>query len=133
MSKSEAVIQQEIRLAAAYQGLLMFRNNSGAFQDANGRWVRYGISNDSKALNEKIKGSDLIGLTPTLVTPDMVGTIVGVFTAIEDKPEDWRFRPSDKRAVAQLAFMDLVRQAGGYAGFAQSPEDMMRIIGRAPL
>lgn len=129
---TENPIQQQIRLAAAYQHLQLWRNNSGACEDKTGRQIRYGLANDSAAMNARIKSSDLIGITPTLVTPDMVGHLLGVFTAIEVKAEDWRFRPSDKRAVAQLAFHDIVRQAGGYAGFAQSPEDMLRIIGRVP-
>jgi len=38
--------------------------------------------------------------------------------------------PSDKRAIGQAKFHDMVRAACGFAGFATGPEDIARIIGR---
>lgn len=128
---SESAIQSQVRLAAANQGLLLYRNNTGVAYNENGQPIRFGLANDSKQLNEHVKSSDLIGLCPVVITPAWLGYTVGVFTALETKRSDWRFQPGDKRAVAQLAFHDIVRQAGGFAGFVQSPEDMMRVIGRA--
>lgn len=127
---NEDTIQSHVRLAAANQGLQLWRNNVGACEDQTGRLIRYGLANESKAVNDKIKSSDLIGVTPVLITPDMYGRILGVFTALETKRPDWKYRDSDKRAVAQLRFHEIVREVGGFAGFVQSPEDMMRIIGR---
>lgn len=124
----ESATQSHIRLDAANLGIDLWRNNSGAFQDATGRWVRYGLCNDSAALNKRIKSSDLIGQTPTLITPEMVGQTIGVFTAIETKPSDWVFMPSDERAVAQAAYHDIVIRGGGYAGFARNIEEFRRIV-----
>lgn len=128
--KLEAETQQKIRLLAAQSGLLMMRNNSGAFQDDTGRWVRYGLMNDSKKINDQIKSSDLIGITPVLITQDMIGRIVGVFTAVESKREGWKCSPTNEREKAQAKFHDLVRSHGGYAGFASDPSHLTEIVGR---
>ncbi|HRQ13044.1 MAG TPA: hypothetical protein PK205_07045 [Promineifilum sp.] len=127
---NEASIQQQIRLAAAYAGIELYRNNSGACKDETGRMIRYGLGNDSAKVNANIKSSDLIGVTPLFVMPEHVGTIVGVFTAIECKAPGWRMRPSDDRALAQQRFHDIVRAAGGYAGFAASADDVWGIVRR---
>ena len=126
----ENPVQTRIRLDAAQNNSELWRNNVGACVDNSGRQIRYGLSNDSKELNDVIKSSDLIGITSIVITPEMVGMTVGVFTAIETKKSDWVFRLSDARAVAQAKFHDLVRRAGGLAGFARSGEEYRRIVGR---
>lgn len=126
----ENPIQGQTRLLAAQMGLLLMRNNSGAYQDVNGRWVRYGLMNDSKKVNEEIKSSDLIGVTPVFITPEMVGTVLGVFTAVESKKEGWHLIPSDKRGHAQAKFHDIVRQHGGFAGFVSHPSQLLGVIRR---
>jgi len=127
----ETPVQQRIRLAAAQSNRHLWRNNVGALMDQYDRLVRYGLANESKRENNRTKSSDLIGITPLLITPAMVGYTIGVFTAIETKKSDWVFSTSDERAVAQLAFHDIVRGACGYAGFATSVEDYYRITGYA--
>lgn len=121
---SEASVSQQIRLDAASCGVDLWRNNSGAFQDLTGRWIRYGLANDSAELNERIKSSDLIGVRPLLITPEWVGHTVGVFIAVETKQPGWRM---DQRAKAQAAFHDIVRKDGGFAGFASSVAEWRRI------
>jgi hypothetical protein len=108
----------------------IWRNNSGAYQDERGNMIRYGLANESKQENDRIKSSDLIGITPVLITPTMVGMTLGVFTAYECKPEGWKLRLSDSRGLAQQQFHDIVRQVGGFAGFVSDPRDIYRIIGR---
>lgn len=127
---SETVVQQQARLAMARLGAQIWRNNSGACTDDTGRLIRYGLGNDSAQLNAEIKSSDLIGCTPTLIQPHMVGYHLGVFTALEIKPSGWHQTPGDKRALAQARFHDIVRQACGFAGFVTDPADIDRIIGR---
>lgn len=125
----ESAVASHVRLYAAQQCIELFRNNNGAFQDEKTRrWIRYGLCNDSSALNKRIKSSDLIGITPKFITTEMVGTIAGIFTAIETKPFDWKHLPSDERANAQKAFHDMVRFSGGYAGFTTCIEDFKRIV-----
>lgn len=126
----ESAVDSHIVLDAAQINVPLWRNNVGVLIDDTGRPVRYGLCNGSKAENAVVKSSDRIGITPTLITQEMVGQVIGVFTAIETKKSDWKFYASDKRAVAQKAFHDIVLKLGGYAGFAKNVEDFRRIIKR---
>ena len=125
---SESGVASRVRLDAANIGLNLWRNNVGVLLDQTGRPVRYGLANDSKKMNRNIKSSDLIGVRTILITPDMVGELVGVFTAVETKHPDWSFKASDQHSVAQKNFHDIVKNAGGYAGFATCVDDFRRII-----
>jgi hypothetical protein len=126
---SETVVQQRTRLAFANIGP-MWRNNSGACFDDTGRLIRYGLGNDSAALNAEIKSSDLIGITPVTAWLASANAWVklGVFTALEIKPTGWRQTPSDERANAQAKFHAIVREAGGYAGFVTDEKAIQSII-----
>jgi hypothetical protein len=128
--KAESDIQQLIQIEAARHGCILMRNNVGALMTADGRNVRFGLNNISKKQNEKSKSSDLIGIRQVVVTPEMVGQVVGIFTAIEVKKEDWKFTPSDKRAVAQKAFIDFVLAHGGVAGFSNNPHELLGTLNR---
>ncbi len=122
MKKLEAEIQAEILLEAPRRGVTVWRNNCGLAWNKNGRPVRFGLCNVSEAMNNKIKSSDLIGITPTIITPDMVGTTVGVFTAYETKKEGWVYKSPTKREKAQKKFLDLVKSLGGIAKFITGKE-----------
>lgn len=113
---SESDVQAEVRLAASQRGDVLWRNNNGAGKLENGQFVRWGICNDSAALNEQVKSSDLIGITRVVVTPEMVGTVVGVFTAVEMKKPGWTYRGT-KREIAQKSFLDTVTRMGGIGKF----------------
>lgn len=125
---SEELVQQNIRLALARDGLDLWRNNVGACQDETGRVIRYGLMNDSKKLNERFKSSDLIGIRPMRVTPEWIGHTVGVFVAIECKSDNWAIKINDPHISAQARFIDLVQRNGGFAGFAQSVTEARRIM-----
>jgi len=116
--KPEAVVQNIVRAEGSSKGLRLWRNNSGVAMDENGdRTVRYGLCNDSKKINKKIKSSDLIGIRPRFIMPADVGTVLGQFVARECKPTGWTYR-STEREVAQLKFLELVASLGGDASFA---------------
>lgn len=100
--KSEANIQQLIRLALAEAGHVVFRNNIGGYKSPSGRWVDYGVGGKG--------GSDLMGWTKD-----------GKFLAVEVKTATGRIRPE------QETFIAAVKRAGGRAGVARSPEDALRI------
>ena len=123
---SEMATQQRIRLLAAQHGTPLLRNNSGASTDDKGRLIRYGLGNDSSKINKHFKSSDLIGIWPIVVTPEMVGQTLGVFFAVEVKAPGWKFRDSDARAVAQRNFGDWVQRHGGIFTFATSEADIWR-------
>lgn len=109
----ELAVQNTIRLDLGRGPVRLWRNNTGALKDTNGRLVRYGLCKGS---------ADLIGLRTIEITPDMVGQRIAVFTAIEVKD---RGRPTPE----QLRFLEVVRAAGGIAGVARSVEDARSILG----
>lgn len=114
---SEAGAQNLIRMEASAKGLRLWRNNNGALQDATGRWVRYGLANDSTAVNDKIKSADLIGIRPVSITTGHVGHVIGQLVSREVKPPGWRFTNTD-REQAQLRWAELINRMGGDAAFA---------------
>lgn len=115
--KSEAFAQSQVRIEASRKGVTLFRNNVGALQDEDGRWIRYGLANDSKTLNETIKSGDLIGWRPVVITPQHVGFRIAQFVSREIKAPGWQFTGVG-REVQQKAWADAVNAAGGDAGFA---------------
>lgn len=121
--KSEAYAQQAIRLEAPKHGVRLYRNNAGAGSDDNGNFFRWGLGNDTAAMNKKIKFPDLIGITPVLVTTQHVGQRLGVFTGVEVKAPGWRYMATE-REVAQLAAHQLILSMGGLACFATKPGDV---------
>lgn len=119
---TEAAILGSIRLKASQLGCILWRNNNGATKTEDGRHLRFGLGNDSPRINKEFKSSDLIGVTPVMVTQQHVGKIIGVFTAIEGKHGAWSWSGTE-REKAQWKYIMLVRNKGGFAGFATSIED----------
>lgn len=118
--RAEAYVQSQVRLDEAKRGNLLWRNNVGVLRNERGTPVRYGLANDSPALNAKLKSSDLIGLTPVTIAPHMVGAVIGQFTALETKHAGWKYS-GDERETAQAAFIQLVVSHGGRAAFTTGP------------
>lgn len=136
---SEQYAQQAVRVEASEAGCRLWRNNVGAIdghvvskrdlkkfcprcvevilKSINERHIRYGLCNDSKAMNSKIKSSDLIGIRPVLVRPEHVGYTFGVFLAREMKHELWTYT-GKPREVCQKSYLELVISMGGDASFA---------------
>jgi len=108
----EADVQNLIRVEGAKIGMILWRNNSGALRDMLGRMVRFGLGNDSEAINKKLKSSDLIGI------------YCGLFVSIECKTPGWKYTGT-AREVAQLAWINLVKSYGGVACFAQDWTDVI--------
>lgn len=126
-TSSEARVQRQVRLATNATSGLLLRNNSGTLTDSRGVPVRFGLGNDSAKLNKEFKSSDLVGLTPILIEPRHVGFYWGVFTSIEVKKGDWRYRGNETER-GQLAFINAIKARGGIAGFATSENDYFNYI-----
>jgi hypothetical protein len=133
--RSEAGIQSERVLRAARNNGWLLRNNSGALQDKTGRLVRYGLGHTSAQVSKVMKSSDLIGVQSVVVTPQMVGSTVGLFLAEEVKHPGWVYL-GDRPCIckpgkslcdychqkAQMNFIMKVLSLGGIARFVNDPE-----------
>ena len=116
-SPSEHEIQQRIRLACGHGPVRLWRNNSGALVDQQGRLVRFGLCKGS---------SDLIGLRTLEITPDLVGQRLAQFVALEIKTARGVVSPE------QRAFLMLVEQLGGLAAICRSVEAAEQALELAP-
>ena len=134
---SESTNQRAIWLAAgALAGTVLFRVNSGRAWLGNGqpqrlrdgsvvipgaRPVALGLA---LANGDPVVGqSDLIGWRTITITPDMVGCKVAVLLAVECKREK-----GGRTSADQARFIDHVREAGGIAGVANTPEAALAIV-----
>lgn len=125
--KSEAFVQSATRIEASRMGARLWRNNVGAGKIDGESFVRWGLANESEKMNQVIKSSDLIGWTPVIVTPSMVGHRVAIFTAIETKAQGWQYRGTD-REVAQLAWINAVVGAGGIGAFVADADKVKEVL-----
>lgn len=110
---SEAAVQNNVRLEASHKGMRLWRNNVGG----DDRGLRWGLCNETAAVNKVLASSDLIGIEPVLVTPALVGQTIGRFLAVEVKESGWNYTGTG-REVPQFNFIKLVRSLGGRAMFA---------------
>ena len=119
MPNNETTLQQQIRLALGTRpDARLFRNQVGSLPDPRtGRLVTFGLARGS---------ADLIGWRTVVVTPDMVGQRLAVFTSIEIKTPTGRVRPE------QQAWLGVVRGAGGIAGIARSVTDAESVLSNLP-
>lgn len=124
--ESESATSKECELIAARAGQRLWRNNNGALKNDKGQWVRYGLGNTSKKINEVMKSSDYIGIKTVIITPDMIGMKFGRFIAAEFKEPNWHMTPRDKRAQAQATFGTVVEHAGGEFRFITHPEQFKK-------
>lgn len=106
--KSEAEILAEVMLTYnSRPDCRLFRNNCGSLVDKRGRLVTFGLCKGS---------SDLIGWQSVMVTPEMVGTRVAIFLAVETKSAKGR------ASVEQNTFRDLCHKYGARYRLLRSAE-----------
>jgi hypothetical protein len=134
----ESPTQRNIWIAcAALAGVILFRVNTGRAWVGAGPGRRqsdgsvvvpggrpialgFGLINGDPAVGV----GDLIGWSSVVVTPDMVGCRIAVFTSIEAKRSDGKGRVSED----QRRWRDVVLKAGGIAGVASDEEQAKAII-----
>ncbi len=127
VARSEAATQADIRLRAPAWGGMLWRNNTGVLKDDSGTPVRFGLANDSVKLNKHVKSADLIGFMPRVVGAADLGSILPIFAAIECKRGGWTWIGS-AREIAQQRFLNIIKTAGGFAGFVQDVADFDSIM-----
>lgn len=93
---------------------VLYRNRRGMVRLPNGGMFPYGLGPNGFP--------DDVGPTPVLITPEMVGRTVGVFTAIEAKTDEGVVEEH------QLACIEALRDLGCIAGVARNAEDCERIF-----
>jgi|TARA_Y100000310_G_scaffold92194_1_gene89795 hypothetical protein len=126
----EKQVQNLVMLAVAKIGTIIFRVNTGQAWGGSRVIPQKGnrvLIEDAMPIQMGLTkgGSDLIGWTPVEITPEMVGRKVAVFTAIECKREK-----GGRLSTEQGRFLRRVRDDGGIAGVANSPEAAVAIIER---
>jgi len=121
-----AILTNQIRLAVSDIGARLFVVTVGKFWSGQvvGKTPSGNlILKNARIVNVGFEGqSDLCGFTPTLITQDMVGQVIPVFSVVEVKAGKDRIRP------AQQKYIDAIKKIGGRAGVARSPEDAIRIL-----
>lgn len=123
---SETDEMRRIMLDTAKAGSTLFRNNvalawagklvsnrNGVVTLSNARPIHAGLC---------VGSSDLVGPTPVIVTPELIGRVLAVFTAIEVK--------SARGVVAdqQQNFMDQMNRLGAIAGVARTPREAIELL-----
>jgi len=91
---------------------ILFRNNTGTgYQGKRAVYNNRQVITDVRPISFGlcVGSSDLIGWTEIIVTPDMVGQKIAIFTAVEVKNEKGR------ATKEQIKFLQAVRNAGGIA------------------
>lgn len=134
----ESPTQRNIWIAcAALAGVILFRVNTGRAWVGAGPGRRqsdgsvvipggrpialgFGLINGEPAVGV----GDLIGWRTVVITPEMVGCKVAVFTSLEAKRGDGKGRVSDD----QRRWRDTVIAAGGIAGVAASEDEALGIV-----
>lgn len=111
----EGEVSRLIRLEASRKRVYLWRNNVGATYTRNGSFLRYGLANESKEMNRKLKSGDLIGIRPIVIEQWMVGGVIGQFVSRECKKSNWKESKTSPREIAQRAWRDLIIRLGGDA------------------
>lgn len=122
--RSESAVASACRLELAKRGVITMRNNVGVLDDRNGRPVRYGLCNETPAMNRALKSADDICIVPYTVTPSDIGRKLGVFLGVEHKKADWIFTGAG-RETPQANFHRMVASAGGVSLFANSAQGLI--------
>lgn len=116
----EARQQSLVVLEAARKGIRLFRNNSGALKSEDGQLVRFGLGNTSAQFNKVMKSPDLVGWRKRVITPEMVGSVIGQACMREMKDTGWTFTGT-AHEQAQLNWINLAVADGCDAAFATGP------------
>jgi hypothetical protein len=113
----ETKIQRAIMCAVSEAGHTVFRNETGNF------WTGKVIHKDNRTVT--LANAQMIPCGLCKGSSDLIGlTSQGIFFAIEVKT------PKGRTSKEQDAFIKRVREQGGIAGVARSPQDALDLLSR---
>lgn len=122
----ESTLQNAIRNALVGEGLF-FRANVG--QAWTGSKVEKLAGNrvlihDARPFSTGLPAgfADIFGARSVLITPEMIGQELAVFTALEVKTETGRVSEN------QANFLSAIKRVGGRAGVVRSTTDALKIV-----
>ncbi len=124
----------KIRKRASNWFCRLFRNNNGRLPNPyseKGRWIRFGLGNETDKFSQEMRSSDYIGPTTIVITQNMIGSKIAIFTSIECKKPGFKQKKKyskKEREYGQSNWIDMVNHVGGIAGFASCPEDFDHIM-----
>lgn len=124
MAKLETSIQNETMIELSKAGHYCLRVNSG---EAWGGKVlahdgaRLLLDHPTKVMLAPAGTSDIIGCITRTITPDMVGTQIAQFAVCEVKQHGKKPEPNQQQYIA------LMRSRGAVAGWADNPEDAVKL------
>ena len=130
----EAKATIEVRESASLLKSRVFRNNSCGCEDETGRMIRFGLGNDGTKASYGLKFGDYIGITPLVITADMIGQTVGVFTNLEIKPDGHMQKTlsaaskQGTREYYQWKTCEMVKNLGGLARFVTNKKDVEHVL-----
>lgn len=129
----EADLMRALARAASEQGARLFRQQTGTAWASN-RIERTSITRkvtlhpgdivlrQARPFHAGFEGlSDLGGFVPVIVTAEMIGQTLAVYTQVEVKA-------GTVASTAQAKWIDTVQRFGGRAGVARSVEDLRKIL-----
>ena len=112
--REKAVVRKIKEWAHTRDDVRLWRNASGQIILDSGARITYGVGPNG--------ASDFIGYCSVVITPEMVGTVIAQFVAVEAKAED------GVASDAQVAFIEKVRSEGAIALFATSAEQVAEAL-----
>lgn len=108
----ERNVQNLIRLNCSKGNTRLFVNDQGV-ATVGDRTIRYGLG---------VGSTDLVGVHTIVITPEMVGRIIGVAVFAEVKTDTGRLQEHQENFINQMLKM------GAIAGVVRSVEDMNNLL-----
>lgn len=111
----------------------LFRNHvgkswHGALQSfKNGVAVLFQARRVSSGL--EVGSSDWVGYKSVVIDESWIGKKVAIFAVIEAKRPKTATQRAGRRSPKQINWIEVVREAGGLAGFAETVEQAREILG----
>lgn len=111
MASNHEDLNDRLLLGASDLGHRLWRNARGIAYNRDGSTVKFGVGPNG--------AGDLLGGTRVVVTPEMVGQTLLVFTSVEAKTGNQRPRED------QRAWLDTIKRLGGIALWGRQADPLL--------